>query len=148
MITWLHFILILSVNKKRSSCLGCHMCQRGAPHLPWTSLSFRNHRMLAAGLLPNVVHVRVTSSPSRAGLVKPVISGRAGTPEVSGNFIWIIRKDISWITYQNEHMPYKSCVPAAVCVVDRKLEHPPNQGHTSCKSPDDQKFRFKDGGAQ
>lgn len=48
--------------------------------LPWTSLSLRNHRMLAAGLLPEVVHVRVITSPSMAGLVNPVISGRPGTP--------------------------------------------------------------------
>lgn len=48
--------------------------------LPWTSLSFRNHRMLAAGLLPEVVHVRVITSLSMAGLVNPVISGRPGTP--------------------------------------------------------------------
>lgn len=51
-----------------------------AARLPWTSLSFRNHRMLAAGLLPEVVHVRVIMSPSMAGLVNPVISGRPGTP--------------------------------------------------------------------
>lgn len=51
-----------------------------AARLPWTSLSFRNHRMLAAGLLPEVVHVRVITSPSMAGLVNPVISGRPGTP--------------------------------------------------------------------
>lgn len=38
--------------------------------------------MLAAGLLPDVMHVRVISSPSMAGLVNPVISGRLGTPVV------------------------------------------------------------------
>lgn len=36
--------------------------------------------MSAAGLLPDVVHVSVTSSPSTAGFVKPVISGFSGTP--------------------------------------------------------------------
>ena len=36
--------------------------------------------MLAAGLLPDVVHVRVITSPSMAGLANPVISGRPGTP--------------------------------------------------------------------
>lgn len=41
--------------------------------------------MVAAGLLPDVVHVRVTTSPSIAGLVKPVISGRPGTPAVHRN---------------------------------------------------------------
>jgi len=37
--------------------------------------------MSAAGLLPDVVHVSVTSSPSWAGLERPVISGFAGTPD-------------------------------------------------------------------
>lgn len=41
--------------------------------------------MVAAGLLPDVVHVRVMTSPSMAGLVKPVISGRPGTPVVHGH---------------------------------------------------------------
>lgn len=69
--------------------------------LPWTSLSFRNHRMLAAGLLPEVVHVRVITSPSMAGLVNPVISGRPGTPA------WCqsknredTRRGKSWVTAQ------------------------------------------------
>lgn len=51
--------------------------------LPWTSLSFRSHWILAAGLLPVVVQVSVIMSSSVAGLVIPVISGRAGTPVVS-----------------------------------------------------------------
>lgn len=63
------------------------LCEIHTPFLPWTSLSFRNHRMLAAGLLPVVVHVRVIKSPSMAGLVNPVISGRHGTPVVHGNMI-------------------------------------------------------------
>lgn len=41
--------------------------------------------MLAAGLLPEVVHVKVITSPSMAGLVNPVISGRPGTPVLHGN---------------------------------------------------------------
>lgn len=61
------------------------LCEIHTTCLPWTSLSFRNHRMLAAGLLPDVVHVRVITSPSIAGLVNPVISGRPGTPVVHGN---------------------------------------------------------------
>lgn len=52
---------------------------------PWTSLSFRNQRMEAAGLLPDVVHVSVITSPSMAGLVNPVISGLAGTPAMDRN---------------------------------------------------------------
>lgn len=51
--------------------------------LPWTSLSFRSHWILAAGLLPVVMHVSVIMSPSMAGLVNPVISGRPGTPVFS-----------------------------------------------------------------
>lgn len=61
------------------------LCEIHTTCLPWTSLSFRNHRMLAAGLLPVVVHVSVITSPSIAGLVNPVISGRPGTPVVHGN---------------------------------------------------------------
>lgn len=63
------------------------LCEIHAACLPWTSLSFRNHRMLAAGLLPDVVHVRVIRSPSMAGLVNPVISGRPGTPVAHGSII-------------------------------------------------------------
>lgn len=58
------------------------LCEIHTTCLPRTSLSFRNHRILAAGLLPGVVHVRVMVSPSMAGLVIPVISGRPGTPVV------------------------------------------------------------------
>lgn len=61
------------------------LCEIHTTCLPWTSLSFLNHRMLAAGLLPEVVHVRVITSPSMAGLVNPVISGRPGTPVLHGN---------------------------------------------------------------
>lgn len=56
--------------------------------LPWTSLSFRSHWILAAGLLPVVVHVSVIMSPSMAGLVNPVISGRPGTPVFSDKLIF------------------------------------------------------------
>ncbi len=63
------------------------LCEIHTTCLPWTSLSFRNHRMLAAGLLPDVVHVKVMTSPSVAGLVNPVISGRPGTPVVHWNVI-------------------------------------------------------------
>lgn len=48
--------------------------------LPLISFSFLNHLMSAAGLLPEVTHVRVMCSPSKAGLVKPLISGFSGTP--------------------------------------------------------------------
>lgn len=51
--------------------------------LPWTSLSFRSHWILAAGLLPVVEHVSVIMSPSMAGLANPVISGCPGTPVLS-----------------------------------------------------------------
>lgn len=61
------------------------LCEIHTTCLPWTSSSFRNHRMLAAGLLPEVVHIRVTMSPSIAGLENPVISGRTGTPVLQGN---------------------------------------------------------------
>lgn len=63
------------------------LCEIHTTCLPWASLSFRNHRMLAAGLLPEVVHVSVIMSPSMAGLVNPVISGRPGTPVLHGNVI-------------------------------------------------------------
>lgn len=46
--------------------------------------------MLAAGLLPDVVHVRVITSFSMAGLVNPVISGRLGTPVMHTNIITIL----------------------------------------------------------
>jgi len=66
------------------------------PRLPWTSLSFRNHLMLAAGLLPDVVHVSVISSPSMAGSVNPVIAGRPGTP--------VFREDINTNNIQDTHL--------------------------------------------
>lgn len=61
------------------------LCEIHTTCLPWTSLSFRNHRILAAGLLPGAVHVSVSTSPSMAGLVNPVMSGRPGTPMVHGS---------------------------------------------------------------
>lgn len=62
-------------------------CEIHTTCLPWTSLSFLNHWMLAAGLLPEVVHVSVITSPSRAGLVNPVISGRPGAPVLQRNIV-------------------------------------------------------------
>lgn len=76
-----------------------------AIYIPCTSLSFLNHRMSAAGLLPDVMHVSVTSSPSTAGLVKPVISGFSGTP---GKI----------------KLYYKLCIPSAWDIMPTRQQKP------------------------
>lgn len=48
--------------------------------IPLTSLSFLNHLMSAAGLLPDVLQVSCILSPSITGEVNPVICGFSGTP--------------------------------------------------------------------
>lgn len=64
------------------------LCKIHTAHLPCTSSLFRSHWILAAGLLPVVVHVSVIMSPSMAGRVNPVISGRPGIPVFSDEVKW------------------------------------------------------------
>lgn len=50
--------------------------------LPLISLSFLNHLISAAGLLPDVLHVSCIRSPSMTGDENPLIWGFSGTPRM------------------------------------------------------------------
>ena len=47
-------------------------------------------------MLPDVVHVKVTWSPSRAGFVNPVISGFSGTPARVQENNMLVTKPNNW----------------------------------------------------
>lgn len=77
--------------------------------LPLISLSFLNHRMSAAGLLPEVLQVSVIVSFSKAGFIKPAISGFSGTPERKITFFFTPYRSHGYKTFDTEHLMFTNC---------------------------------------